>query len=298
MIVIVNSKSGGQAGSDYLKAFYQLLNPLQVISVLEEGLSRLKIFKDLANIKLVVAGGDGTICSVLNFLTSGVVDEWVQNNPPVAILPLGTGNDLSRSLGWGSGEEDRDAKTFLEELKNSRTTQLDRWTLKIFNESNEIEKQLTVYNYLGIGLDAKVCLDFHELRERYPKLFVSQFSNKILYAQMGSIYLLDNKVNHLNDLMTLEVDGRNLDLKGLENIVLLNITHWAGGASDLWNSSSVYKRQQINDGMVEILGVADMLHLGQVQVGMDLPLQLAQGKEIKLCSKQGSVGKVAFQIDG
>jgi hypothetical protein len=34
VIVIVNSKSGGQAGSDYLKAFYQILNPLQVISVL------------------------------------------------------------------------------------------------------------------------------------------------------------------------------------------------------------------------------------------------------------------------
>lgn len=35
VIVLVNSKSGGQAGSDYLKAFYQLLNPLQVISILE-----------------------------------------------------------------------------------------------------------------------------------------------------------------------------------------------------------------------------------------------------------------------
>jgi diacylglycerol kinase (ATP) len=58
----------------------------------------------LKNIKLVVAGGDGTICSVMNYLTSGAIEEWVHNNPPVAILPLGTGNDLSRSMGWGTGE--------------------------------------------------------------------------------------------------------------------------------------------------------------------------------------------------
>ena len=74
VIVLVNSKSGGQAGADYLKSFYQLLNPLQVISILEEGLDRLKIFKDLKNMKLVVAGGDGTICSVLNYLTSGIIE--------------------------------------------------------------------------------------------------------------------------------------------------------------------------------------------------------------------------------
>lgn len=29
-----------------------------------------------------------------------------------------------------------------------------------------------------------------------------------------------------------------------------------------------------------------MLHLGQVQIGMDLPLQLAQGKSIKIESKK------------
>lgn len=67
----------------------------------------------MKNISLIVAGGDGTICSVLNYLTSGVIEEWINNNPPVAILPLGTGNDLSRSMGWGTGEEDRDARHYL-----------------------------------------------------------------------------------------------------------------------------------------------------------------------------------------
>ena len=37
-IVLINKKSGGQVGNQFLKAFYRILNPLQVISILDEGL--------------------------------------------------------------------------------------------------------------------------------------------------------------------------------------------------------------------------------------------------------------------
>lgn len=38
VVVLINKKSGGQTGNEYLKNFYQLLNPLQVISIIDEGL--------------------------------------------------------------------------------------------------------------------------------------------------------------------------------------------------------------------------------------------------------------------
>jgi diacylglycerol kinase family enzyme len=56
-------------------------------------------------LKIVVGGGDGTVASVVNYIKSGAVREWLINNPPVSVLPLGTGNDLGRCLGWGGGSE-------------------------------------------------------------------------------------------------------------------------------------------------------------------------------------------------
>lgn len=41
VVVLINTKSGGQMGNEYLKNFYLLLNPLQVISILDEGLDSI-----------------------------------------------------------------------------------------------------------------------------------------------------------------------------------------------------------------------------------------------------------------
>lgn len=41
-------------------------------------------------------------------------------------------------------------------------------------------------NYLGIGVDAKAALDFHQLREAYPGWFFSQMGNKLWYTTVGA----------------------------------------------------------------------------------------------------------------
>jgi diacylglycerol kinase (ATP) len=48
-----------------------------------------------------VAGGDGTVGWVLGSLTE-LHRQGREPVPPVAVIPLGTGNDLSRSFGWVS----------------------------------------------------------------------------------------------------------------------------------------------------------------------------------------------------
>lgn len=95
IIAIVNKSSGGQVGVDILQSFYRYLNPIQVIDLLEEGLDKLKLFKNLKRIKIIVGGGDGTIGSVLTYMSEPQFLEDFKVKANLGVLPLGTGNDLS-----------------------------------------------------------------------------------------------------------------------------------------------------------------------------------------------------------
>lgn len=48
------------------------------------------------------------------------------NPPAVGILPLGTGNDLARTLGWGGGYNDELIETFINKMINGSIAKLDR----------------------------------------------------------------------------------------------------------------------------------------------------------------------------
>ena len=174
IIVIVNKKSGGQKGEQILSSFYRNLNPFQVIDLLDDGLERLNVFENIQNVKIVIAGGDGTISSVITYIREKI-NEWSEKNfAPVAILPLGTGNDLSRSMGWGGTINSLDVKDFLQIVCNNKNKiLLDSWKISIDSSDkiNHVNFPFIMYNYFGIGLDAKYCLGFHQLRKKYPYLF-------------------------------------------------------------------------------------------------------------------------------
>ena len=51
-----------------------------------------------------------------------------QTPPHVGILPLGTGNDLARVLGWGAGySHDQDISTILTDVEHAYLSLLDRY---------------------------------------------------------------------------------------------------------------------------------------------------------------------------
>ena len=59
--------------------------------------------------------------------------------PAIGIIPLGTGNDLSRSLNWGGKYQNKPLRKVLIDMAKADVTQMDRWTLKVAMDPSDLE---------------------------------------------------------------------------------------------------------------------------------------------------------------
>jgi diacylglycerol kinase (ATP) len=110
----------------------------------------LLLFRKVPHFRILVCGGDGTVGWVLDAIDR----QNYESPPPVAILPAGTGNDLSRVLSWGGGlgsvEKQGGLCTVLHDIEHAAVTILDRW--KVTVEDKQAKNVLPVKymnNYLG-----------------------------------------------------------------------------------------------------------------------------------------------------
>lgn len=263
--------------------------------------------------------------------TSYIEAEEVWKEPPIAILPLGTGNDLARVLNWGgslgAALKGGGLQELLQAVLHSTPALFDRWDVRI--QPKEQPKQLrrvaalagartpaaedtpakAMNNYLGIGIDAKVALEFHRLRENYPSWFQSQFGNKLIYTGAGAADIVLSSRLNLPDSIQVECDGEPIQLpKDIEGILLLNIPSYMGGV-DLWASGHAADgharhrtwpehddnaRQSFSDKRLELVAVYGSWHLGQLQVG------LSQARRLCRCShaRISTTKNLPMQVDG
>lgn len=234
LIVFINSKSGGQLGGDLLLTCRSLLNKNQVFDLGEKAPDKMlhQLYYNLEKhnqngdklsaeiqrrLRILVAGGDGTAGWLL-----GVVSDLKLAHPPsIATMPLGTGNNLPFSFGWGKrnpGTDSQSVKLFLKKVKDAKEMKVDSWHILMrmrapkegsyeplapldlphslhafqrvsptdeMNEEGYHTFRGGFWNYFSMGMDAQVSYAFHSERKKNPEKFKNQFVNQTAYAKLS-----------------------------------------------------------------------------------------------------------------
>jgi len=159
---------------------------------------------------------------------------------------------------------------------------------------------------VGFGVDGAVSLSFSHLRSAAPWLFFSSVLNKLWYGACGLYQIcLGRHRRDLSKAIGVTCDGRPVPLPpGLRGLVALNINSYAGGTK-LWNANEPTQRgfgarlgswapSSMSDGVLEVMGVYGIRHLGLIKSGLASAVPVCQGRRVEFnCGIQ-----TPMQIDG
>jgi len=346
----INPGAGGQSGSailDNLKKWYvpdpdgnsdgaayslngdpdHAYKPFKPYARKEEPFNGLYFVWDLLDLyqeltrplRVVVAGGDGTVVWVLNAMArhpgmrERLEKQGEQMGPITAVVPLGTGNDMSRFLRWGNGYSsagDLDFDLFIKKCTHdAQLFMMDRWKI----EMNPAPKQTTTFgegntsyfcNYFSIGVDAKVAKDFESCRKSCGSCFCCPCINKMWYAWHGGKCSTACTCTAVEQVAKFWNTSGESPLELTEtvehdSVVFANINSFSAGL-DLWkNDSSKHEmsgEQAANDGKLEMIGVDGTQQLGRAQVSECCAHfdRLSQGKEYTIQVRH----PIHMQMDG
>lgn len=175
---------------------------------------------------LVLAGGDGTLHHAVQHIPLGSVD-----NPsplPIAIFPLGSGNDFFRGTG-----APRDPEAAVNNIIEGRPVPIDIGLVEPLNDDGSLrdEKPVRFVNTAGVGIDSQTLAT----REKAPKLFSARYEILFLVT-LFSLYPLD-----------VRIDADEWSIERKVNMVLCCNNGWFG------TGMNVAPGAKIDDGRFDVL---------------------------------------------
>jgi len=355
---LINEKSGGRLGQHLIHSFSNFSNclvfDLSVFWEVMEGGGResssVQKFNEFLmdkKARIVVGGGDGSVsfvCALIEFLNRGNVQgsneyedqekylEDLRNTKdqrplnPIAILPIGVGNELSRCIGWSStfhsstvwncwsGSSEH---SFLNDVRRGKIIDLDLWNVQIEvpqhlhetvvaleGENLRVEEKLGKFALLcffSLGFDARIAHNFHQFRENHPSLTSTVALNKTWYTWFGIKELFTPREG-ISSFLEVHVDGHLVVLpSNIKTIQVLNIHSSADGVDffgtgEPSNDSELkeYLFPTLNDGLLEVVGTEGVKHLMMIRTHFSHSRRIAQGNHIKITVKK----PIPAQLDG
>lgn len=329
ILAFVNSGSGDQSGENFQKVFRRYLGaqttgrvcklPDDLEDGFEEAASQLKKNNEVA---ILACGGDGTvtwILSELNARKSTTFDQLMM--PSVGIIPLGTGNDLARSLGWGPALTDTsDLPKYIQRARCAGKVLLDQWKLVLRPTHllpRSLQQEGTVAfigyftNYFSVGMDAATAFEVAKVRSsRFGQCcFRTRCIPPCQFIHGGLLCYGMNAPNCLRclccrtrplnkDDLEVKLDGEDFRFDGpIRQFTLTNLNSYGAGMM-LYGSN---EHVSPNDGKLEVFtregpyGVVSMtLNKKLLQTSCcDIPV-LHQPKKVEMKLKRGQY----FQMDG
>ncbi len=173
--------------------------------------------KDLSGYEAVIAaGGDGTLYEVVN----GWMNNVTIQKPPIAVLPLGTGNSFARELGL----QDNDISGALQRVKTGKKIQVDAGRFTTPESSGYFANILGVGFVTDVSHTAKLWKRFGKAAYNIAVLY------RILFLKSRRLRIIaENRVIEQENLL---VEISNTRYTG-KNFLMAPHADWADGKFDI-----------------------------------------------------------------
>ena len=282
-------------------------------------------------VRFLAGGGDGTVAAAASLIALACERARLPQTrrAPVAPLPLGTGNELSRISGWGAAYGGGSMANIVRNVAGAYLSTLDMWTATIVpsgrgtrgggfgvdadkdadadaNAETKVRRKFVCF--FSVGFDAHISHRFTKRRERDPSSCATVWQNKAWYAYYGAKEFMSGGGHLTGDdgkrIVELYVDDKRVDVpRDLNSVQVFNIHSSADGV-DFWGTNrpsvkgelpdSVFVPPCVGDGMLEVVGTRGVSDLVAVRNGFAHSKRLAQGGRVELRLS----APVAAQMDG